>query len=69
VSGAVALTLAISAGLAAIGYLTQRSGVPDRTMFTAFLGLFAVYAVAMDLAWRHLTNNAKRPRATEGRPP
>ena len=63
VSGAVGLTLALSAVLVGIGYLAHRNGVPDRYMFGAFLGIFATYAVTMELTWGRI--NARHPATPE----
>jgi UDP-GlcNAc:undecaprenyl-phosphate/decaprenyl-phosphate GlcNAc-1-phosphate transferase len=60
VSATLALILLAAAGLAAIGLAAERLGVPERWMFAAFLGLFGVYAVTLDLAWRRL-GGPRRP--------
>lgn len=54
VSASLALILLAAAGLAAVGLTAERLGVPDRWMFGGFLGLFAVYALTLESAWRRL---------------
>ena len=59
VSCTMLLVVALTAGLAAIGLAAQQGGVPEHQMFAAFLSLFAVYFLCMELAWRRF--NRMRP--------
>lgn len=57
----VAILLAASTLLGGIGVVAGHLGVPDHLMFYAFLGLFALYCLAVAYAWK-LMKLAKRIR-------
>lgn len=55
---AVASLWVVQLLLSAAGMLAWRNGVPDWLMFYGFLGLFALYSVAVELAWRSIHRRA-----------
>lgn len=59
-AASVALLLALSALLGAIGLLAPRWGVPEHGLFFAFVGLFIGHCIAMALGWRRAGARAAR---------
>lgn len=54
VNEAVIAVLSASALLSAIGIAAQGVGIPERYRFGAFLGLFAIYLLVVELQWLRL---------------
>ena len=54
VNRCVAVIIGIGALLATAGLLAEWAGVAERSRFIAFLSLFAVYLVAVEITWRRL---------------
>ena len=52
-SAVVSILLTIALGMATIGLIAERTGVPEHYMFYGFLALFALYATVMGLAWKN----------------
>ncbi len=59
VNRSLALVLGTSAALAAIGIAAQALEVAERYRFAAFLGLFALYFVAIELSWLRLNRTGR----------
>jgi UDP-GlcNAc:undecaprenyl-phosphate/decaprenyl-phosphate GlcNAc-1-phosphate transferase len=64
VNQALALALAVSAALAALGMTAQALEIAELYRFAAFLGLFAVYYTLVELLWMRLNRTGQHIAST-----